>query len=128
MRGVCRLWPACGADDHEELAAAGAAGQGLRLHAQLLRQTQRKRVAAGREVHRGLGIREAVRSAHLLDRVAERLHMACDLARVVEVAAAVEDVDVHAPRWGQNDARRRALTAVSVWDHEERCEEGDTDQ
>src|SRR5206468_7264719 len=103
------------AGDHPKLARACAARQRLRGDAELLREPHREALALRREVHRGLRVREAVRSAHVLDRGAERLHAARELPRVVDVAAPVQDVHVHAPgRWEDNRIRRTVAATVAV--------------
>ena len=58
----------------------------------------------GGVVHRAERVVEAVGAADLLDRVGERLDLACDLARPVDVAGAVQNVDLDLP--GLRQGRR----------------------
>src|SRR5712691_10139908 len=119
-KGLSPLGPTCGADDHVQLARSGTTRQRIRRHAELLRQTKRERVAAWWEVHGRLRIGEAARAVDLLDRVAERLHVARHPTRVVVIAAPVENRHVHAPGRRQNrPGLAGSARAASPWDERE---------
>src|SRR5213593_970617 len=117
-----------GADDHEELAWSGPAWEWLRRNAELLREPDGDAVALGWEEHRRLRIGEVVCAADLLDAVAERADAARHLSGVVDVAAAVQDVDRDAPRRRENGARAalRRL-AARPGDQEQGREDGKSD-
>src|SRR3954470_17216349 len=114
-------------DDDVELAGSGAAGEWLCRHTQLLREPERDTVALRWEVHRRLWICEVVGAPHLLDRVAEGADAASDLARVVDVTAAVQHVHGDAPRRREDVCRGLCAFSARARNEEKRCEDGERD-
>jgi hypothetical protein len=88
------------------MAAAGERGG---RDAELLREARGDAVATRLEVDDRTSLPEAPRAGDPADLVGERLDPARDLARVVDVAGAVEDVDADLPR-----RRRSALLAAAA--------------
>src|SRR3954462_1875065 len=87
-------WPR----DHDEAMGGGPARQRPPRDAELFRQPRPVGLAAWLEEDRRLPVVEAVRLGHPLDLVAEGADLARQRARVVDVSAAVQDVDVQLPR------------------------------
>src|SRR5439155_7263671 len=118
------LW----AGDHDEALRIVPARKRLRDRADLLREAQRELLAAGREVDHGLLVVEAAGPADVDDLVAERADPACQVARVVDVAAAVQHDDLDRPRRGQRgtgDLRGSGGRVVAVTRREDdRRDEG----
>src|SRR5205823_12558559 len=99
-----------------------------RRDAELFGEAQGDALALRRKVHGRLGIREAVRAHYLLDRVAERADVAGDLARVVDVPAAVQDVDWDPPRGRQDGGVPGARALAAGVREEQQGAEGDQSQ
>src|SRR6185312_7297694 len=95
---------------HDEPARVAAAGERTDGAARELgREPAGERLASGLEVDHRLLVAEAVRLRDVPDAVAERADVRRDLARVVDVAAAVEDVDGDFPGSGKQCRRLARL-------------------
>src|SRR3954454_2236362 len=87
------------ARDHDQPSRVAAPGQRADGAAtELGRKPAGQRLSAGLEVDDRLLVAEAVRLRDVADAIAERADVRRDLARVVDVAAAVEEVDGDLPR------------------------------
>src|SRR5215208_478067 len=112
-----------GPDDDDEAARVFPAGKRLRrAAADLLREAVGEGCAARLVVDGGLPVVEPVRLRHVLDPVPVGADAGCDAARVVDVAAAVEDVDGELPGGskGRGAALRRGASTASAEPDRER--------
>src|SRR5947209_17119379 len=114
MNQLTLAGPAVRADDDDEAARVRAAREGRSDRAEDARQADRERLATRLVVDGGTRIVEPVRPGDAAEAVAERADPARDLARPVDVAGAVQDVDPHLPGWREGRGVRACRDAVPV--------------